>query len=91
MEFDKINFKLNDFLQPVRKYNKSTMIERRFWKTPEELLVLCKNVIDPLPYLECTKWINMNVLIWIEELGFPQYKVKFYIFCLNRYKLLSYK
>lgn len=75
MEFDTIHFKLTDNLQPGRKFPKYGWVERRNRATPEPLYVLCARICDYLPEEPCFKWTNMHVLMWIEALGFPQYRV----------------
>lgn len=75
MEYDQINFKLNDLLQPTRKYP-IDYVSRIKWATPEPLYMLCSHVVNHQPEEPCFKWSNMRVLQWIEALGFPQYRVK---------------
>lgn len=48
---------------------------RRGWATPEPLRWLCQLVVNNLPLPPQFKWTNMDVLVWIEKLGFPQYRV----------------
>lgn len=78
MEFDKIHFKLNKWLQPVHKLplGHVSVIKQA---TPEPLYVLCSHVCDDLPLPEAFKWNNMHVLQWIERLGFPQYRVQLFV------------
>lgn len=77
MEFDKINFKVTDNLRGGFKFPKYGWVERCKRVTPEPLYVLCARICDYLPEEPCFKWTNMHVLMWIESIGFPQYRVSF--------------
>lgn len=73
MEFDKIHFQLNKLLEPKQKFKKS-------WTMPPDTLFFTTSLEnDKIPLNSYFKWKNMDVLMWIEKLGFPQYRVSYYL------------
>lgn len=76
MELDTFRFKLPEFLTPVRHWPKYDLTSKRHVRcTPQTLYTLCSFVKDDFPMLSHFKWSNAEVLEWIEQLGYPQYKV----------------
>ena len=72
LDFNKVQFKLSKDLEiPERS------LKTRYSKKSEELQTLCGYIIDQLELPEQFQWKNKEVLEWIENLGFPQYKETF--------------
>lgn len=86
MPFDEVKFKLIPMLTklPAVPYQPP----RRFWTTPDKLYIICEHMVNSrlLPKVFC--WTNIDVILWIDRLGFPQYRLTFYENMINGRTLL---
>lgn len=64
----KFHFKLTEYLK---------IPEIRIRESPRRLVSLTKSAVDRLPLPSAFSWSTDDVSDWIEELGFPEYKILF--------------
>lgn len=74
LDFNKVQFKLSKELEIPECSKKVDFFINMYLKQPEEFQTLCGYVVDELELPEQFQWKNGNVLEWIENLGFRQYK-----------------
>lgn len=77
LNFNKVQFKLSKDLKIPECSKKPKFFVNRYLKQPKEFQTLCGFVVDELELPEQFQWKNEEVLEWIENLGFPQYKETF--------------
>ena len=77
LDFNKVQFKLSKDLEVPECSKEDGFFVNRCMKHPKEFQTLCGYIVDELELPEQFQWKNDEVLEWIENLGFPQYKETF--------------
>ncbi|CAO1386216.1 unnamed protein product [Diamesa hyperborea] len=89
LDFNKVQFKLSKDLEIPECSKKHELFVNRCLKQPEEFKTLCGYIVDEFELTEQFQWKNDDVLEWIENLGFPQYKETFKENLIHGRSLLS--